>query len=355
MSVADLLALGADVSFLWPRMLWLLALVPAAALAPWALARRRRAAGGLLARLESAGPAPRSGALAALGRRVPGLLMLLALALLVLAVARPQASLVMPARARTVMLAIDVSGSMRAADLKPDRITAAREAARAFIEAQPADAKVGIVSLAATASVAQSPTAKRQELLDALERFQLQRGTAVGSGIVIALAALLPEAAIDAERLINGTSSRWRFPGEEPPKPVPPGSNAAVAIVLLTDGQSNTGPDPLKMAQLAADHGVRVYTVGIGTPEGATLSMKGMSMRVRLEEGVLKRIAEITQADYFPASSAGELAAVYRKLAAQLAVEKKRPVEVSALLAGLAVLLATAAAFTSLARDGRVL
>ena len=108
------------------------------------------------------------------------------------------------------------------------------------------------------------------------------------------------------------------------------------------------------MAQLAADHGVRVYTVGIGTAEGATLSMKGMSMRVRLDEAALKRIAEITQADYYAAASASELAGIYRKLSAQLAVEKKRPVEVSAVLAGVAVLLATFAAFTSLVRDGRI-
>ena len=355
MNPADLLAFGADVTFQWPRMLWLLAVVPLVALYPWALARRRRVTDARLASLEYAGAPQAPGFLDALGRRAPPVLMLLALALLLVAVARPQASLVLPARARTIILAMDVSGSMRASDIKPDRITAAREAAKAFIEAQPPDAKVGLVSIAASASVAQSPTAKRQDLFDAIERFQLQRGTAVGSGIVISLATLLPEAGIDAEKHINGTSSRWRFPNEEPPKKRAPGSNGSVAIVLLTDGVTNTGPDPLKMAQLAADHGVRVYTVGIGTPEGATLSMKGMSMRVRLEEGVLKKIAELTQADYFAASSAGDLSSVYRKLSAQLAMEKKRPVEISAVLAGIAVLLATTAAFTSLVRDGRVL
>lgn len=252
------------------------------------------------------------------------------------------------------MLAMDVSGSMRAADIKPDRIGAARSAAKAFIEAQPADARVGLVSVAATATVAQSPTAKRGELLEAIDRFQLQRGTALGSGLVLSLATLLPEAGIDVERHIHGTSSRWRLRDAEPARPLLPGSNGKVAIVLLSDGQSNTGPDLLKMAQLAADHGVRVYTVGIGTPEGATLSMKGMSMRVRLDEAALKRVAELTQGEYYPAGSAAELSTVYRKLAAQISLEKKRPVEVSALLVAIAALFATLAAFTTLAREGRI-
>lgn len=343
---------AADVTFQWPALLWLLAVVPLAALGYALLARRR--AGTRYANLEAASAPRAEGLLAGLARAAPPVLMLLALAALLLALARPQASLVLPARARTVMLAIDVSGSMRAGDVKPDRIGAARAAARAFVEAQPADAKVGLVSIAATASVAQSPTAKRADLFDALDRLQLQLGTALGSGIVISLATLLPEAGIDAQRHISGTPSRWDLDGAAP-KPVPPGSRSQAAVVLVSDGQSNTGPDPLKMAQLAAEHGVRVYTVGVGTAEGATLSAKGMSMRVRLDDTVLKRIAEITHADYFPVSSAAQLAAVYRGLAARISVERKRPVEVSGLLAGLGALLATLSAFVSLVRYGRIL
>lgn len=343
----------ADVTFQWPAMLWLLAVVPLSALGYAWLARRRREAT-RYAHLASAGAPRAEGFFGALVRAAPPALMLLALAALLFALARPQASLVLPARARTVMLAIDVSGSMRAGDVKPDRIGAARAAAKAFIEAQPADAKVGLVSVAATASVAQSPTAKRADLFEAIDRLQLQLGTALGSGIVISLATLLPEAGIDVQRHVSGTSSRWGLDAAAP-KPAPPGSNPNAAIVLVSDGQSNTGPDPLKMAQLAADHGVRIYTVGVGTPEGATLSAKGMSMRVRLDETVLKRVAEITHGDYFPVGSATQLTAVYRGLAARLSVERKRPVEVSGLLAGLGALLATLAAFVSLVRHGRIL
>jgi Ca-activated chloride channel family protein len=254
------------------------------------------------------------------------------------------------------MLVMDASGSMRADDIKPDRISAAKDAARAFIDAQPRDAKVGIVSLAATAAVAQSPTRKREALHEAIERFQLQRGTALGSGIVVALTTLLPEAGIDAEKHINGYSTRSMYGAPvEPPKPVAPGSNGAVAIVLLSDGQSNTGPDPLKMAQLAADHGVRVHTVGIGTAEGATLTVNGWSMRVRLDEEALKKIAAVTHADYFHAASAAELKRIYGSLATRLAVEKKRPTEVTALFAALGAFLASVAALLSLLWHGRIL
>lgn len=348
---------AAEIEFQWPAMLWLLALAPlAAALYARLLARRRREAA-LYPSLELVGGARASrGAAALLLGNLPPLLMLAGIALLLAAVARPQASLVMPSRAQSIMLVMDVSGSMRAADIKPDRISAAKDAAKAFIEAQPRDAKVGIVSLAASAAVAQSPTRRRDELHAAIERFQLQRGTALGSGIVVALATLLPEAGIDAEKHINGYSTRSMVGAQaEPPKPVAPGSNGSVAMVLLSDGQSNTGPDPLKMAQLAAEHGVRVYTVGIGTAEGATLSVNGWSMRVRLDEEALKRIAALTRADYFQAGSAAELKRIYGSLAAQLAVERKRPTEVTAVFAALGALFASAAALLSLLWYGRIL
>ena len=334
----------ADIDFQWPALLWLLALLPlATALYARVLARRRREAG-RYANLELAGGASASrSATARLLRKLPPALMLAGLAALLAAAARPQASLVMPSRTQSIMLVMDVSGSMRAGDIKPDRISAAKNAAKAFIEAQPREARVGIVSLAASAAVAQSPTRKREELHEAIERFQLQRGTALGSGIVVALATLLPEAGIDAEKHINGYSTRSMYGAQaEPPKPVAPGSNGSVAMVLLSDGQSNTGPDPLRMAQLAAEHGVRVYTVGIGTAEGATLTVNGWSMRVRLDEKALKKIAAVTRADYFQAGSAAELKRIYGSLAAQLAVEKKRPTEVTAVFAALGALFACA-------------
>jgi len=350
-----MMPLAADVTFQWPKMLWLLGALPLAVAYYAMLVRRQRRAAAQFASLEYSGAAKPDGVLSGLLRVAPPLLMLLALAAFLLAVARPQASLSVPARARTVILAIDVSGSMRASDLKPDRLAAARGAAKAFIDAQPPDAKIGIVSIAATASVTQSPTAKREDLYEALERFQLQRGTALGSGIVIALATLLPEAGIDVDHHVTEGRTRNAGRAVKPADPVAPGSNGSVAIVLLSDGQSNVGPDPLKMARLAADHGVKVHTVGIGTVEGTTLATKGWSMRVRLDEATMKGIAEATNGEYFQAASAAEVTRIYHTLSAQLSMEKKRPVEVSGVLAAIGVLLAGIAAFATLLRYGRIL
>ncbi len=350
-----MMPLAADVTFQWPKMLWLLGLLPLAVAYYAMLLHRRRRVSAQFASLEFSGAAKPGGIVAAFARVAPPVLMLLALAAFLLAIARPQASVSLPAKARTVILAMDVSGSMRASDLKPDRITAARGAAKAFIEAQPPDTRVGIVSIAATASVTQAPTTKREELFEALERFQLQRGTALGSGIVIALATLLPEAGIDVDHHVTEGRTRAAPRAAKPPAPVAPGSNGSVAIVVLSDGQSNVGPDPMKMARLAADHGVRVYAVGIGTTEGTTLATKGWSMRVRLDEATMKGIAEATRGEYFQAASAAEMTKIYRALASQLSMEKKRPVEVSAVLAGIGALLAGIAAFVTLLRDGRIL
>ena len=192
---------------------------------------------------------------------------------LVASVARPQADVMLPSRHRDVILAIDISGSMRATDVKPNRLAAAQNAARAFIESQPPQSRIGIVAIAGSASLVQSPTDNREELTQAIERLQLQRGTALGSGIYIALATLLPEANINLENLQYNQS--WGGPAFYKEEPVAPGSNHSAAIVLLTDGENNTGPDPQEAAKFAADHGVRIYTVGIGSPDGITLGFSG--------------------------------------------------------------------------------
>lgn len=291
---------------------------------------------------------------------LPAWLMLAAVSCLLIALARPQASLLIPSRMESVMLAIDISGSMRATDVKPNRLAAAQSAARTFIEQQPAGVRVGIVSIAGAAAIVQSPTRNRQDLFDALERFQLQRGTALGSGLILALATALPEAGIDVELFIHGRSRRHPEgaptdrPGE-PETPVAPGANRTTAIVLLSDGQSNTGPDPMKAAEVAARHGVRVYTVGVGSTEGATLSADGWSMRVRLDESTLKRIAQVTGAEYFRADNAAELSQVYRALGVSLAFDRQQRTEVTAMLAVLGALLAAAGGLLALARTGRIL
>ena len=186
---------------------------------------------------------------------------------------------------------MDVSGSMRATDVKPSRIAAAQDAARAFVGEQPKSTRIGVVSFAATASVVQSPTHTREDILAAIDRFQLQRGTAVGSGILVALKMIFPDAEFDLrssnprrEAAKSAALDPSRPADKAAPKTVPAGSYESAAIILLTDGQTTVGPDPIESARMAADRGVRIYTVGIGTQGGETVGAEGWSMRVRLDK-----------------------------------------------------------------------
>jgi Ca-activated chloride channel family protein len=215
---------------------------------------------------------------------------------------------------------------------------------------------VGIVSFAGTAAVVQPPTQSREDLFAAIDRFQLQRATAIGSGIVLSLATLFPDAGIDLSQ-ITGARNMPLAPGEQKKKetpPVPPGSYNSGAIILLTDGQRTTGPDPMDAAKMAADRGVKVYTVGIGTKEGETIGFEGWSMRVRLDEDTLKGIANLTRAEYFYAGTAVDLKKVYESLSTRLVVERKET-EISSLFAAAAAALVVLAAGLSVAWFGRVM
>lgn len=340
-------------TFLWPTMLWAMLLVPALVLLYWFLVRRRKKT---VLRYANLGLVREAlGASAAWRRHVPPLLMLLALSVLLFASSRPAALITLPSNSETIVLAIDVSGSMRAQDVQPNRLVAAQEAAKAFVADLPRSVKVAVVSFAGTAAVVQAPTLSREDVNAAIDRFQLQRGTAIGSGIVISLATLFPEAGIDLSQ-VTGARAMPPGPNDKPPPPftpVQPGSYESAAIILLTDGQRTTGPDSLESAKMAADRGVRVYTVGIGTKEGETIGFEGWSMRVRLDEETLKSIANVTRADYFYAGTAEDLKKVYQGLSTRLVVEKKET-EITALLALVGALLAALAAGLSAWWFGRI-
>ncbi|HKA45551.1 MAG TPA: VWA domain-containing protein [Burkholderiales bacterium] len=344
-------------TLLWPEMLWLLAAVPAVVASYlWLLARRKKATQ-RYANLPMVEQAAGTGG--KYRRYVPPVLFLLGFCALIFAVARPHAVIAVPTHQETIILAMDVSGSMRATDIEPNRLAAAQEAAKAFIAAQPRHVRIGVVSIAATASVVQSPTNNREDIVRAIDRFQLQRGTALGSGILISLATLMPEAGIDVEQFAYGRSSQsWmQDPARkgEQEKTVAPGSNTNAAIVLLSDGQANTGADPLEAAKLAAARGVRIFTVGVGTVEGATIGFEGWSMRVRLDEDTLKNIATMTRGDYFQAKNAADLKSIYKYLTAKLVLEKKRSTEVTALFVALGAGLATLGAILSMFWFNRIL
>jgi len=346
-------------TFEWPLMLWSLAVIPAVvALYVLILRRKRREA----VRFASLGLVREAlGVGQRLRRHVPPVLFLLALALMLLTTARPVATVILPTQQELVILAMDVSGSMRATDVQPNRLQAAQAAAKAFIAELPARTKVGIVAFAATASVVQAPTLSHEDLVAAIDRFQLQRGTATGSGLIVSLATLFPDAGIDVSQLLYGRSGadeKAAIGQDGKPKekftPVAPGSNRFAAVILLSDGQRTTGPDAIEAAKMLADRGVRVYTVGVGTKEGETIGFEGWSMRVRLDEESLKKIADLTQGEYFYAGNAVDLKKIYQSLNSRIAFEKK-PTEISALLAALAALFATVAAILSLWWHGRVL
>ena len=331
-------------SFLWANMLWLLALVPALVGAYWLLQRRRKkyalryASLSLVRDAVGRGPGMR--------RHIPPILFLVALAVMALALARPVATVMLPSQQATVVLTIDVSGSMRANDLKPTRLDAAKAAARTFVEKQPKNVRIGVVSFSDSASIVQAPTDDRDAVEAAINRLAIQRRTAVGSGILTSLEAIFE----DPNAKPSPTSPNDILAPLSPtptPSPVAPGSFTTAVVVLLSDGVSNTGPRPLDSAQQAADRGVRVYTVGVGSPEGAVLNLQGYSMRVRLDEETLKRIAEKTDAQYFKAESETDLGKVYADLATRL-VLKPEQTELTAWFTAAAALLLLVAGTLSL-------
>jgi Ca-activated chloride channel family protein len=356
-----------SISFSWPVALWLLLLVPLLVAVYLLLLRRRRSAFRYpnLALIKQAAQGP------SWRRHVPPALMLLAFTFLLLAMARPSAEVSLPSRVATVMLVMDVSGSMRATDVNPSRIMAAETAAKAYVKDQPRDVRIGIVAFAATALLVQSPTTDHPALSAAIDRFELQRGTAVGSGILVALSTLFPQESFPINQFnssnVGGRFGNYDFRdryggvalgdrAKAPPKkhvPVEPGSYKNAVAILLTDGQTNAGYDPVEAARIASEYGLRVYTVGFGTANGNIVGFGGWSMRAQLDEVALKKIADMTKARYFHATSAEDLKAVYDVLSRQLVVET-REMEITAFFAALAALVMMVAAGLSLAWFHRV-
>jgi Ca-activated chloride channel family protein len=257
------------------------------------------------------------------------------------AIARPAAVITLPSSHESVILAIDVSGSMRASDVEPTRIEAAQAAARAFVADQPRSARIGVVAFGGSAALVQPPTANRSDVLAAIDQLQLQHATAIGSAILVSLKAIFPQLDFDVRQ-------------KPDVKPVAPGSHASAAIILLSDGQTTAGPDPVAAARLAAERGVRVFTVGVGTDNGQILTGEGWSMRVRLDEEALKAIADLTRAEYFHAGNATDLKKVYQSLRSKLVLEKKQ-VEITALFSALGAATALLSATLSLLWFNRIL
>jgi len=345
-------------TFLWMPMLWLLLLVPLLVLAYVALLRRRRKLAVRYANLAVVRQAMAGHN--AWRRHVPPALFLLAITALILAVARPAAIVTLASSRATVILAMDVSGSMRARDVAPSRLEASQAAAKKFISEQPADVQIGIVAFASAALLVQAPTVDREALDTAIDGFQLWRGTAVGSGLLVSLATIFPDQRFDVGSF--GRSVGFGPPGgdalglpfldqsaPDPPEhqPVEPGSYENAFVILLTDGATTTGPDPSEAGKIAADYGVKVYTVGFGSTVGDVVDFGGRTMRAQLDETTLKNIAAMTRGEYFAAQSSDDLSKVYDTLSSRLIMEKKLT-EIAFVFAGIGALLALLAAGLSL-------
>src|SRR4051812_2453291 len=333
-------------TFQWPEFLWLLAGLPLlVALYVYLLRRRKKFA----VRYSSLALLKTAMAGSTWRRHVPPAILLVALGALIVAVARPNAGMTLPPQHETGILAMDVSGSMRATDVEPNRLVAAQNAAKTFIGQQPDSVRIGIVAFAGTATVAQAPTRNKEDLYAAIDRFQLQRATAIGSAIIVSLATLFPDGGYDV--------ASFPFDKKKPPpgfKPVPPGSYSSAVIILLTDGQRTTGPDSVQAARLAADRGVRIFAVGVGTPEGKVVGFDGWSMHVRLDEDTLRAISDLTRGEYFYAGNAVDLKKIYQTMNTRLVMETKKT-EISAFFAAAGAILVLLAALLSLSWFSRVL
>jgi Ca-activated chloride channel homolog len=337
-------------TFIWPSALLLLLVVAALAVL-YVLAQRRRnryalryANLSLVREAIGKGPGWR--------RHVPPALFILALAFMGIAVARPQAVVAVPSQEGTVILAIDVSGSMLAEDMKPNRMEAAKAAARVFVEKQSESVKIGVVSFSGDASIVQSPTTDKTLVIAAINRLRPQRATAIGRGILVSLDAI-NESMGSEEDLPSAILREPQQPGGTPRPTATPlpdylqGQHSSGSIVLMSDGQNNQFPPPLDIIDQAVSRGVRVYTIGLGSAQGAIVRLQGRAVRTSLDEATLKKVAELTDAQYFNANTEADLRTVYENLTTQLVVRNEKT-ELTAYATLAAAILAVFAGLFSL-------
>jgi Ca-activated chloride channel family protein len=323
-------------TFQWPAALLLLLFVPVLVVGYRLQLRRRAQRREALAQQGMVAP---EAARDRWRHLVPALL-LGALALLLVSVARPTATIAEPHREGTVILAFDVSNSMAAKDVAPTRLEAAKTAARKFVERQPSTIRLGVVAFGNSAVVTQQPTEDRGLVTAAIDRLRTDGGTALGAGIVTGLGAIAGRPiAVD--------------PQSQNLDDVPIGYYGSAAMVLLSDGENTTKPDPLQVAELASAAGVKVYPIGLGSPEGTVLDIDGFQVSTSLDEATLQGIADLTDGTYHSASDAAALAKVYDSIDLAWTTRSEEREITSWFAAAAAVLLLLGAGLAVL-RSGRV-
>jgi Ca-activated chloride channel homolog len=334
-------------SFIWPVMLWSLTTIP---LFVWLYLRMQKRRALYAVRYSGLGLVQQAtGREVGSRRHIPALLFLTGLTILFFALGRPQMTLGLPKVEGIVILAFDVSGSMSAEDFKPTRMEAAKAVARDFVARQPSSVKVGIVAFSDSGFSTQLPTNDQAAILASIDRLQPQRGTSLANGIIVSLNTI---ANVTGQAPVLGIADS-EAPATATPAPVPAGSENSAVIVLLTDGENNMNPDPIAAAQFAADRGVPIHTVAIGSAAGTLLTVNGFTVFTKVDEATLQQIATITKGLYFNAETEDDLRTIYESIEPDLKVVEDET-EVTAVFAGLGILILLTGGMLSLLWFGHV-
>lgn len=342
-----------QLTLLWPFMLIFLLLIPPGILLYLRLQQRRRRLAESFSSLGvgqiATGRSDRRGFRR---RHLPPLLFLIGVTVLILALARPHTLVHLPRVEGTVILLFDVSGSMAADDFQPTRMEAAKAAAREFVLSQPESVKVGVVAFSDSGFAVQAPTNRQEIILATIDRLKPQRGTSLAHGVIASLNTIATDAGLEPPEVPTQASDQ---PDENalPLAQLPEGTFPYAVIVMLSDGENNEDPDPLEAAQVAADRKVRIHTVGIGSPEGTILEVEGFSVHTRLDEALLREMADRTGGAYHNAENEEELKEVYSQITPQLIIRPEQT-EVTALFAGASLLILLISGVLSMVWLGRV-
>lgn len=329
-------------SFIWSSMLGLLLLAPLLALFYLLLLRQRRdvvaKSGFGLVQTSRTSDAR---------RHIPMLIFLLGLTLLLFSLARPQATVSLPRYEGTVILVFDVSGSMAADDIAPTRMEAAKAIAADFVQGQPAAVRIGVVAFSDGGLNVQTPDVNREETLATIERLVPRRGTSLGNGALAALNAIAVDAGDPPLINTSSLSAADELPDSQ-------GWYPSAVVVLFSDGENNDPPDPLAITDLAVDLGVRIYTIGVGSPQGATIRVEGLTVHTALNEPLLAYIAQTSGGRYYFAGNETELRNIYNDLEPTLSV-KPEALELTSILAGIGILVFLVGGALSMTWFGRVI
>lgn len=328
-------------TFRSPWMLGFLVVIPAL-VAAYVSSRRRRSrrsaalAGQGLVATSSAGSRMR------VRRHVPFALFASALTILLVGMARPMTSVRTPKREGTVILAIDVSNSMKADDIKPTRIDAAKTAAKAFVDRQAPAVRIGVVAFGDGAVIVQAPTTEHLAAVKAIDRLSVAGGTSLGQGLVTAISAIAGKpVTIDAEALASDSAQ------------VDIGYFGSATVVLFSDGEETSRPDPVSVAEVASVAGVRVHTIGVGTDAGTVVQIDGFSVATALDSGLLKQVAATTDGSYYEGDDAAGLAAITKTIDLRFKIVSQHT-EVTGLFSAAGALLLIIGALLSVLWFGRV-